>query len=202
MLNHHKRTFLNHRFRGFLPVIIDIETSGLNPLTDCLLEIAAVTVSFDANGNLVKDETYAYHVESFEGAHIDPLALQITSIDPDYPLRFAIPEQQALYNIFSHINKKIEETNCQRAILVGHNAWFDLAFIQAAVNRTRLKNNPFHSFTTLDTASLSALVFGETVLAKAAQCAGISFDVKKAHSAIYDAEKTAELFCFIVNNQK
>jgi ribonuclease T len=40
---------------------------------------------------------------------------------------------------------------------------------------------------------------GQTVLAKACQAAGIAFDGQQAHSALYDTERTAELFCFIVN---
>lgn len=196
-----KKTKMSDRFRGLLPVIIDVETSGLNPATDALLEIAAVTVRMDPEGKLHRDQTFAYHVEPFVGANIDPQALAITGIDPSYPLRYAIPEQQALHNIFTKVKKKLIETGCQRAVLVGHNAWFDLAFITSALKRTQLKPNPFHSFTTFDTATLSALTFGETVLAKSVRCAGISFDVSQAHSAIYDAECTADLFCHIVNRK-
>lgn len=194
-----KKLKLANRFRGLLPIIVDVETSGINPSTDSLLEIAAVTIGMDASGKIFKDQTFSYHVEPFIGAHIDPESLAITKIDPSYPMRFAIPEQQAMHNIFSKIKVLLKEAGCQRAVLVGHNAWFDLAFIQAAAKRCRYKSNPFHSFTTLDTASLCALVFGETVLAKSAKRAGIQFDVNQAHSAIYDAEKTAELFCYIVN---
>ncbi|MHB1947822.1 MAG: ribonuclease T [Gammaproteobacteria bacterium] len=199
MLNHRKKSDLKARFRGLLPVVIDIETSGLNPVTDGLLEIAAVTILMDVSGKLVKDTVYSYHVEPFFNAHIDPEALEVTGIDPGHPFRFAIPEQQALHNIFSVVRKQLVKTGCQRAVLVGHNAWFDLAFVQAAVKRCLIKSNPFHSFTTFDTASLSALALGETVLAKAARSAGIPFDVNQAHSARYDAERTAELFCHIVN---
>ena len=47
--------------------------------------------------------------------------------------------------------------------------------------------------------SLSALAYAQTVLARAAIVSGIEWDGKEAHSAIYDAERTAELFCDIVN---
>lgn len=199
MLNHRKKSSLANRFRRLLPVVIDIETSGVNPVTDAILEIALVPILMDSNGNLLKDKVISFHVEPFDQAHLDAKALEINQIKPDYPLRFAIPEQQALHNIFSSVKNRLAESGCKRAVLVGHNAWFDLAFIHAAAQRCQFKSNPFHSFTTLDTASLSALFFGETVLAKAAKCAGIPFDVHQAHSAIYDAEKTADLFCFIVN---
>ena len=187
------------RFRGLLPVVIDVETSGLNPLTDSMLEIAAVTLGMDTAGKLYPEETHAFHIEPFIGAHIDPEALAITGIDPGCPLRYAIPEKQALHRIFSLIKQKVIEKSCQRGVLVGHNAWFDLAFIQAAVKRCQFESIPIHGFTTFDTATLAAVALGETVLAKAARKARIPFDINLAHSAIYDAERTAELFCYIVN---
>ena len=197
--NSHK---LSSRFRGLMPVVIDVETSGVNPATDALLEIAAVTLALNEQGLIEIDKTFHHHVEPFKDANMDPEALAITGIDPGYPLRFAISEKQALHNIFSKVRILLKENGCQRAVLVGHNAWFDLAFIQAAVKRCRLENNPFHSFTTFDTATLAAVALGETVLAKAIRAVKIPFDVNLAHSAIYDAEKTAELFCYLVNKIK
>lgn len=197
-----KVTNLANRFRGFLPIIVDVETSGLDSSTDSMLELAAITLDMDSQGKFFPDKTYAYQIEPFWGANLNPEALVITGIDPGHPLRFAIPEQQALHLLFSHIKSHLIAKGCQRAVLVGHNAWFDLAFIQAAAKRCCFSYNPFHSFTTLDTASLAAVALGETVLAKAARKAGIPFDTNQAHSAIYDAERTAELFCWIVNRDK
>ena len=198
MLNNRKKASMATRFRGLLPVVIDVETSGLDPVKNALLEVAAVTLVMNSSGKVVRDEAFSFHVEPFIGAELDPQSLQITGIDPTHPFRFAIPEQQALHNIFVKVRQKLIAAGCSRAVLVGHNAWFDLAFIHSAVKRTKL-SFPFHSFTTLDTASLSAVALGETVLAKAVRCAGIPFDVSQAHSALYDAERTAELFCYIVN---
>lgn len=199
MNNKNNTTAFSRRFRGLMPVVIDVETSGLNPATDALLEIAAVMLTMDEAGKLILTKTHAYHVEPFQGAHLEPEALAITGIDPACPLRYAIPEKQALERIFSAIREQLEKAKCYRAVLVGHNAWFDLSFLLAAAKRAGIYNHPFHTFTTFDTASLSALALGETVLARATRKARIFFDIKYAHSAIYDAEKTAELFCSIVN---
>jgi ribonuclease T len=188
------------RFRGFLPVIVDVETAGFDAQTNALLEIAAVTVRMDDSGQLQPGQTHACHVEPFPGAILDPKALAFNGIDPDHPFRMAQPEKEALKKVFTPIRTAVKESNCNRAILVGHNACFDLGFINAAVVRTGSKRNPFHPFSTLDTVSLAGLIFGQTVLARAVEAAGIAWDEKEAHSAIYDAEKTAELFCFIVNH--
>ena len=194
-----KKLNIATRFRGLLPIVIDVETTGLNPATDGLLEIGMVTLRYDEEYKLHPDQTYFYHVEPFVGARIDPEALAITGIDPTNPLRFAIPEEQALHLIFLKTRALLVQTGCQRAVLVGHNAWFDLAFLQAAIKRCRFESAPFHSFTSLDTASLAAAALGETVLARAIRAARIPFDLTKAHCAAYDALKTAELFCYIVN---
>lgn len=188
-----------NRFRGFLPVVVDVETAGFNAETDALLEIAAVTVRMDLNGRLHRNHTYACHVEPFPGANLDKRALEFTGIDPFNPFRMAMPEAKALEHIFAPIREEVKREECSRAILVGHNPFFDLGFIKAAVARTGNKKSPFHSFSTFDTATLGGLAYGQTVLAKAAQAAGIEWDNSQAHSAIYDAERTADLFCAVVN---
>jgi len=187
------------RFRGFLPVVVDVETAGFNAQTDALLEIAAVLITMDHSGKICRDRTIACHVEPFPGANLDPRALEFTGINPYNPFRMAKAEMAALDHIFTPINEEIKAQGCSRAILVGHNAFFDLGFIKAAAERTAHKKNPFHAFTTFDTATLAGLAYGQTVLARAMQAAGLEWDGSQAHSAIYDAEKTADLFCAIVN---
>jgi ribonuclease T len=187
------------RFRGFLPVVVDVETGGFNAQTDALLEIAAVILDMDENGRLYSSETHACHVQPFPGANIDEASLAFTGIDPYHPLRVAMVEQDALGKVFTPIRRTIKDTGCTRAILVGHNPFFDLGFLKAAVERTGIKRNPFHAFSTFDTATLGGLAYGQTVLARAAQAAGMEWDNREAHSALYDAERTAELFCKIIN---
>jgi ribonuclease T len=190
------------RFRGFLPVVIDVETGGFIASTDAILEIAATTIRMDPNGLLVVHRTHDFHVQPFDGANIEQSALDFTGIDPWHPFREAVTEEQALGELFRVLRKEIRDQNCTRAILVGHNAHFDAGFINAAVERCAIKRNPFHPFSFFDTATLSGLAYGQTVLAKACAEAGIEFDNNEAHSAAYDAERTAELFCEIVNRWK
>ena len=168
----------------------------------CPLEIAAVTLGMDQEGFIHPHPAVFAHVEPFPGANIDPRSLEITGIDPDNPLRGAMNERAALDHIFKTVRESLREHDCLRAILVGHNASFDLGFLNAAIARCEIKRNPFHPFSSFDTATLAGLAYGQTVLAKACQAAGIDFDGREAHSARYDTEKTAELFCGIVNRWK
>lgn len=188
-----------YRFRGFLPVVVDVETGGFNAATDALLEIAATPILMDDDGQVYPDKTHFFRVEPFEGANIEQASLDFTGIKLDHPLRMAVSETHALTEIFKHVRKALKSAGCKRAVLVGHNAFFDLGFVNAAVERTEVKRNPFHPFSCFDTATLAGLAYGQTVLAKACSVADIDFDGREAHSARYDTEKTAELFCAIVN---
>jgi ribonuclease T len=188
-----------NRFRGFLPVVVDVETGGFNCRTDALLEIAAVLVEFDNHGTLRRGDTYRYHVKPFEGANMDPESLAVNGIDPHHPLRPAIDERDALQRIFRDVRKYVRDSGCSRAILVGHNASFDLGFVNEAIARTSIKRTPFHPFSCFDTATLCGVAYGQTVLARAAIAAGLGWDEESAHSAAYDAEVTADLFCDVVN---
>jgi ribonuclease T len=188
-----------HRFRGFLPVAVDVETGGFNPRSDALLEIAAVLIEPHADGTLTRGDTIRYHVRPFEGANMEPASLAVNGIDPHHPLRPAIDERDALQRVFREVRRAIRQHGCTRAILVGHNASFDLAFLNEAIARTAIKRNPFHPFSSFDTVTLCGVAFGQTVLSRAVQAAGLSWDEQSAHSAAYDAEIAADLFCVVVN---
>lgn len=187
------------RFRGFLPVVIDIESGGFNHLTDALLEIAAVMIEMTPLGELRPGATHRYHVQPFHGSRLDPASLAVIGIDPHHPLRPAMPEKEALTQLFREVRKEVRDRQCTRAVLVGHNASFDLNFLNAAIARTDIKRNPFHPFSSFDTATLGGVALGQTVLSRAVVAAGLEWDPASAHSAIYDAEKTAALFCIICN---
>lgn len=195
-----EKPLLGKRFRGYFPVVIDVETAGFNAQTDALLEIAASVLSLnEMTGQFSIDETIQFNVNPFEGANLEPKALEFTGIDPTNPLRGAVDEEEALKSLFKLVRKKMKLAGCQRAIIVAHNASFDLGFLNAATARCKIKRSPFHAFVSFDTTTLAGLALGQTVLAKACEAAEIDFNNSEAHSALYDTEKTAELFCHIVN---
>ena len=190
---------LARRFRGFLPVVVDVETGGFDWNRHALLEIAVAPIDIDGNGLLVVGEITSSHVVPAQGTEIDPKSLEITGIDIDHPFRNALPERAALEAVFAPVRAAVKKHGCQRAILVGHNAHFDLNFLNAAVARSGHKRNPFHPFSVFDTVTLAGVAYGQTVLARAVQAAGFDWNGEEAHSAVYDTERTAQLFCKIVN---
>lgn len=192
-------TPMRQRFRGFLPVVIDVETGGFNAASDALLEIAAVILEINQDGDLARKSTHHYHVKPFEGSNIEKAALEVNGIDPHHPLRPALDERDAMTRIFKEVRREVSEQGCTRAILVGHNAHFDLGFLNAAVERCGIKRNPFHPFSVFDTAGLAGVCLGQTVLSRAIDAAGMEWDSGAAHSARYDTERTADLFCLMVN---
>ncbi len=187
------------RFRGYMPVVVDVETGGFNEATDALLQVAAVIIDIDKNGEFFCSETVSCHVNPFDGANLEPKSMAINGIDVDHPFRMALDEKLALPKIFKPVRSALKNHQCNKAILVGHNAHFDLKFINAAAARNGIKRNPFHPFSTFDTVTLAGLIYGQTVLARSITAAGLEWDSNEAHSAIYDAEMTATLFCKIVN---
>jgi len=194
-----KITKMRDRFRGYLPVVVDVETGGFDASKDALLEIAAVLLEIDESGKICPTSSYSTHVTPFDGANIEEKSLEINGIDPWHPLRAARTERDALGYLFTPIRKAVSDAECTRAILVGHNAFFDLSFLNSAVERTGIRRNPFHPFSCFDTVSLGGLAFGQTVLSRAAEKAGIPWDNAEAHSAIYDTRRTADLFCMVIN---
>jgi ribonuclease T len=195
----HSQARMAQRFRGFLPVAVDVETGGFDNSRHALLEVAVQPILMDDGGWLRPGEMTSTHVVAFPGSQIDPKSLEITGIVPDHPFRAAREERAALDHVFAPIRTAIKEAGCQRAILLGHNAFFDLGFINAAVARTGHKRNPFHPFSTFDTVTLAGMAYGQTVLGRAVQAAGLDWNNDEAHSAVYDTERTALLFCTILN---
>ena len=200
-MNNDVENLIAGRFRSYYPVVVDVETAGFDPVKDALLEVAVVFLEVNKDGMWSPLETISKHIQPFPGANLDKAALEFTGIDPDHPFRkeIAVSEKEALREIFQTVKRMMKQNGCTRAILVGHNPAFDLSFINAAAGRSGLTRNPFHPFSTFDTATLGGLAYGQTVLSRAVKAAGLDWEEEEAHSALYDAERTAELFCSIVN---
>ncbi len=190
---------MSERFRGFLPVVVDVETGGFDWNRHALLEIAVLPIDLDEDGRLIPGEGASAHVVPAPGTQIDPKSLEVTGIVIDHPFRFAKSEREALDHVFATVRAAVRKHDCQRAILVGHNAHFDLNFLNAAIARTGHKRSPFHPFSVFDTVTLAGVAYGQTVLARAVQAAGMEWSSEDAHSAVYDTERTAQLFCRIAN---
>ena len=190
---------LNQRFRKYLPVVVDLETGGFDPINNAILEIAVTLIGQNDKYELVVLDTYRYHIDPYEDLIVEQESLDFTKIKLDHPLRKAVSEKEALTELFKIINKAKSEYSCSRAILVGHNAHFDLAFIKESIKRNNIKKSPFHPFSVLDTVSLGAMHTQQTVLARVCESLSIDYDSNEAHSAAYDAEITAKVFCNIIN---
>jgi len=192
---------MSRRFRGYYPVVVDVETGGFDEKKDALLEIGAVTLKIDEHGMMSPNNEYHCHVNPFEGANMDPASLEVNGIDPHHPFRVAAAkdEETGVRELFKFIQKEMKQHKCKRAIMIGHNTVLDRNFIFSAAERCKISRNPFHPFSMFDTVSLAGLAYGQTVLSRAAQAAGLDWDSNEAHSALYDASQTAKLFCTIVN---
>ncbi len=190
---------IRDRFRTFLPVVVDVETGGFNPVTDALLEVCMITVQIDNEGRLVPKDEYSVNIRPFEGSRIERINVEFLGIDPYDEKRNLVEEGEAMRPMFKAIAKEVKAQACTKAILVGHNGSFDLSFINAVARRLNYKRNPFHPFSVIDTASLGALVLGQTVLSRACIAAGLSFDEEQAHNAVYDTTKECQLFCRMYN---
>ena len=190
---------LKERFRKFLPVVVDLETGGFNSTSNAILEIAIQLID-EEDSKLVLGASHRFHIKPFEGLIVDKDALEFLKLDLNHPLRLAVEEKFALNEIFTIINKQRSKYECSRAILVGHNAFFDHSFLLEACIRNNIKKSPFHPFSLIDTVSLGVLATKQTVLARICKELDITYDNEEAHSAAYDAMVTAEVFCKIIND--
>ena len=189
---------MKNRFRGYYPVVVDLETGGFNPNNNAILEIA-ITLIEEENGILIPGVTERYHIEPYKDLIVEKESLEFTKIKLDHPLRQAVSEEDALKSLFKTINKNKTKYQCSRAILVGHNAHFDLSFLNASIERNKIKKSPFHPFSVIDTVSLGVAVTQQTVLARVCKELKIEYSNDDAHSAAYDSDVTAKVFCKILN---
>ena len=190
---------LKDRFRKFLPVVVDLETGGFDATKNAILEIAIQLID-EEDSKLVLGDSLRHHINPYEGLDVDKESLEFLKLDLNHPLRVGVDEKFALKEIFALINKQRTKYDCSRAILVGHNAFFDHSFLLEACIRNGIKKSPFHPFSLIDTVSLGVLATKQTVLARVCKELDIPYDNDEAHSAAYDAMVTAEVFCKIIND--
>ncbi|MDD6319227.1 MAG: exonuclease domain-containing protein [Succinatimonas hippei] len=191
---------ISKRFRGFLPVVVDVETAGFDPEKNALLEVAAMPLALNDKGIMVPGEIFSANIRPFEGSVLVEENLKFLGIDPYAADRNIQDEKESITALFRFVHRAVKAAHCKKALLTGHNGSFDLGFVNAAGRRAGLeKKNPFHPFTVLDTSTVGALVFGHTVLAKACMGAHINYEGKNAHGAAYDTKVEAELFCAAYN---
>lgn len=193
---------ISERFRGYLPVVVDVETAGFDPEKNALLEIAMMTVIPHDDGTLEPGQLLSANIRPFPGSELNESNLKFLNIaDPFDESRDLKNEADILPEFFKVIKKEVKAQGCTRAILVGHNGSFDLGFVLAAAKRVGWeKKCPFHPFSVFDTGSMSALMYGQTVLAKACRAAGLEFDASEAHGAAYDTQMECKLFCTLYNS--
>ena len=63
-----------------MPVVVDVETAGFNAQTDALLEIAAIPIVYNEDGQFVPGEAYHAHINPFEGANLDRRSLNLSGL--------------------------------------------------------------------------------------------------------------------------
>ncbi len=85
--NYKKNLVLKNRFRKYLPVVVDIETGGFDPIVNAILEIA-ITLIEEKENKFVPGETFRHHIQPFEGSIVEKESLEFTKIKLDHPLRF------------------------------------------------------------------------------------------------------------------
>lgn len=189
---------MNARFRGYLPVVLDLETGGFDREIHAVLEIAALTLDWEED-RLVIRSRHRWAVAPHPATTVEAASLRVTGIDLDDPHRMALSEDTAIRQLFKMVRVELKRQRCQRAIVTAHNAHFDHGFLHAAAQRNGVKRSPFHPFSVMDTVGLAGVAYGHTVLSEACRRAGVGYDTERAHSAVYDAEVTAKLFCAVVN---
>jgi len=163
-------------------VFIDIETTGLNPLLQEIIEIGCVTTTPELE--VIEEFELKIKPEQIENA--DRVALKINHYNPD-----DWKSADNLEKVMKIFSKKVK--NC---IMVGHNVSFDAGFLEFAFNKTNLKNTMhYHK---LDTVSIAwAKLHKEMDFERFSLhelCARFDIKNKQAHAALSDARATYELY--------
>ncbi len=155
-------------------VVFDIETTGFSPVNNRIIEIGAVKVS----GGGISDRFSSF-------------------VNPDVPIPFEIEKLTGINDSMVMGAPFIEEVLpeflafCKDAVLVAHNANFDMSFIK----ENALRQNIRRQFTYVDTVGIARILLphqAKHTLDAVAKTMGVSLE--NHHRAVDDAEATAEIF--------
>lgn len=155
-------------------VVFDLETTGFSPLNNKIIEIGAVKVV----GGKITDRFSTF-------------------VNPEVPIPFKIEELTSIRDDMVLDAPKIEEILpeflkfCEGAIMVAHNAGFDMSFISKNCERQGLECE----YTVIDTVALARVLLPQLnrfKLDTVAKALKISLD--NHHRAVDDAACTAEIF--------
>ena len=155
-------------------VVFDIETTGFSPLKNRIIEIGAVRVE--------------------EGRIVDKFS---SFVNPDVPIPFEIEKLTGINDNMVLDAPKIDRVLpeflefCRGAVMVAHNAGFDISFIKENARQQGLEFNP----TVLDTVSLARVLLPNLNRFKLDTVAKeLKINLANHHRAVDDAGATAEIF--------
>lgn len=189
-------------------IFIDTETTGFGTVKHDMIQLGCI---IEIDGEV--KEKVAYNIKPGENVEWSKEAMEKTKLNPEIAATF--PESSDVYKEFeallgSYIDKYAKQ---DKAFFVGYNAKFDEEFIRAwfiknAPNEdAKQKGNYFGSFfwtPSIDVMQLAALRsmrvrqnFPDFKLGTVCKALGIDFNDNEAHSALYDIEKTRELYHFL-----
>ena len=155
-------------------VVFDIETTGFSPVTNRIIEIGAVKVE---NGEITERFSTFVNPQVPIPFHIEKL----TSIN-DSMVMDADPIEVVLPQFLEFVGD---------AILVAHNANFDVSFIKENAKRQGIPVD----FTYVDTVGIArALLTGQSKYTLDAVAKTLGISLENHHRAVDDAECTAEIF--------
>ena len=164
-------------------VAFDIETTGLSPTRDRIIELGAVLFN---NGKKVK--TFSSLVNC--GVDISNDAESVNGITKEM-IRNAPNE----YEVFSNLIKFLGEAMQGKIIMCAHNASFDFGFLYNTFLRLRIKSDIKY----VDTLSLSRKYIKDVENYQQRTLEEyLGLKNEMAHRAVYDAENCGEILSFIL----
>jgi DNA polymerase-3 subunit alpha (Gram-positive type) len=174
-------------------VAIDVETTGLDPARDRVIELALVPFVPDGQGGFAAGEAWVTYVNP--QVDIPPRITELTGIT-------ALDLQGAPdpWTAFTELAERIGDRP-----VIAHNAFFDLAFLRYEGFRTPLESDPRLKFNPplVDTLALSRAMLPNLDNYKLNTVAGhLGVDLDRHHRADDDARASGEIFARLFKQAK